>query len=138
VRDTQADRLGHRPPRTADPLCDRTAPANDDADLSRSCGHGRTIMSRLGIVVAAACGPAAFLAFPVHAGPCTEEIIQFERTLPPETTGSTNRQAEPAKPKAAHRESAGEAALARARRFDAEGRRAECLNALAEARRLSR
>ena len=83
-------------------------------------------------------GSTALLAAPAHAGPCAEQIAALEKALPPETTGSTKRQTEQGEPEAAHRETATEAALARARRFDAEGRHAECLNALAEARRLLR
>ena len=95
-------------------------------------------MRRLHTVVLVACGSAVLPIVPVKAGPCAEQIAQVEAAMPPETTGSTKRPTEQAAPKAEHRETAAEAALARARRFDAEGRRAECLNALAEARRLLR
>ena len=95
-------------------------------------------MSHLHTAVLIAFGSAALLGAPAHAGPCAEQIAALEQTLPPETTGSTKRQMEQGEPKAARRETAAEAALARARRFDAEGRRTECLNALAEARRLLR
>ena len=112
-------------------VCDRMG-------LVGSYNDRKAIMSRLRIEVLIACGSSILPMFQAHAGPCTEQIAQFERTLPPETTRSTQRQAQGASPKAADRETAAEAALARARRFDAEGRRAECLNALAAARRLSR
>ena len=84
-----------------------------------------------------------------QAGPCSEALAQFEKTLgrsdadpevtgaiatPPGTEPRSSAQANTAKPHG----DAVRAALARAPKFDAEGRRPECLNALAAAKRLAK
>ena len=85
----------------------------------------------------------------VNAGPCSEAVAQFEKTLgrsdaDPDVTGAiaTPRPSEPKSstqaPGAGQHGDAIDDALARARKFDAEGRRPECLNALAAAKRLAK
>jgi hypothetical protein len=82
-----------------------------------------------------------------QAGPCSEAIAEFETTLgrsDPEVTGAiaTPQATGPGSAAQAHGASppgdAIDAALARARKFDAEGRRPECQNALAAAKRLAK
>ena len=84
-----------------------------------------------------------------YAGPCSEAIAQFETMLgrsdaDPDITGAiaTPPATEPRSLAQGHGASqhgdAVDAALARARRFDAEGRHPECLNALAAAKRLAK
>jgi hypothetical protein len=84
-----------------------------------------------------------------HAGPCTEAIAHFEQAvrasannpnagpLAPQTIGAQlGRQPTPAlvKQDEERARAAFEAALVRAKRFDAQGRRARCTRALAHAK----
>jgi hypothetical protein len=88
---------------------------------------------------------------PAHAGPCSIEIAQFERavrqsagnpsagpTAPQSIGAQIGRQPTPGsiKQAEARAQTAFEAALARSKRFDAQGNRAGCTKALADAKRM--
>ena len=101
------------------------------------------------LVLAASASMSLGLAWATQAGSCSEAVAQFEKSLgradgDPDVTGAiaTPRPSEPKSstpaPGAGQHGDAIDDALARARKFDAEGRRPECLNALAAAKRLAK
>jgi hypothetical protein len=88
---------------------------------------------------------------PVQAGPCSNEIAQFERAVRQSANSSSagpttpqligaqlDRQPTPGSVKQAEAraQTAFEATLARSKRFDARGNRAGCTKALADAKRV--
>lgn len=96
------------------------------------------------LIVAAAFG---FNLASAHAGPCTPEIEQFEKAMreagpgagpsAPQSIGAqlSHQPTAESMKQAERRARAGfEAVLARAKKFDAEGKRAECMEALTDAK----
>lgn len=103
-----------------------------------------TCRSSAALIVA---GVFGFNVASAHAGPCTAEIEQFEKAMreagpgagpsAPQSIGaqlSHQPTAESVKQAELRARSGFEAVLARAKKFDAEGKRAECTEALTDAK----
>lgn len=109
-------------------------------------------MNRFARIVSAVAFALCLNLAGAHAGPCTEDMAKFEDIVRQAAqdksyVGPTGRQSvdsqlhrQPTPASIAHAKHEAdamfEAALTRAKKFDSEGRLAECTNALAEAKRL--
>lgn len=106
-------------------------------------------MNRPSLVILVALG-SVVASMPAHARSCEEAMAQLERRLAPKLVAGTERQTlraqrhrEPtrkevraAERKAARQKREVDAALAHARRMEAEGRNSACLRALSKVKRL--
>ena len=144
-------RHGHLGSSLAHPVSmDYNTRASDNAKLARSRGRGR--MSKLqGIAGPIICAVLCLNVTVAQAGPCSEDIAQFEAairqsagnpnaglTAPQSIGAQLNRQPTPDSLKQAQErlQSKFSATMARAKRLDAKGDLAGCTRALAKAKRM--
>jgi hypothetical protein len=130
--------------------CHRSSGTGAESQLVGERATRSAVMNRriaAALVMGTALGP---LAVPAHAGPCTERIAQFEKVVRESATNPSagptasqsigaqlGRQPTPSSVKQADlkAQTTFDAALARAKTLDAEGKR-KCVQALAHAKRL--